>query len=131
MSEKRSNRGTLIYKSKDGAEERFYAPSNNLSVIYHCEFYEQLLLICTKTNIAVYDSVKLLKINESKKGTHTASFILNTNYIAYASQGEDTNNKNVMIIWDYKSNSVVCKMTFTFEIEMVKASRRCILLASS
>jgi hypothetical protein len=40
MSEKRSTKNTLIYKGKEGVEERFYAPANNLSIIYHCEFYE-------------------------------------------------------------------------------------------
>lgn len=41
--------------------------------------------------------------------THVASFIPNTNYIAFVYYEDENQKKNVMAIWDYMNNKIVSK----------------------
>lgn len=84
MSEKKSLRGTLSAKGKDYTTEHLYIPDEHLLLIYHAQFYRDLLLLCMKHALVIYDIKNRVIKKEHKVTTHCAVFIPNTPYVAYA-----------------------------------------------
>lgn len=88
MSEKKSLRGTLSTKSKDTNTEQLFIPDEYLLVIFHAQFYCNLLLLCTKNFVLIYDLKVKAIVKEHKVFAHIAAFIPNTPYIAYVIANE-------------------------------------------
>jgi hypothetical protein len=129
MSEKKSIRGTLSAKSKEFSTDHLYIPDENLLLIYHAEFYRDYLMLCMKHAIIIYSIKSKAVIKEHRATTHTASFIPNTPYIAFANA--NANGKYTKLdVWNYEKNTIDSTLTFSFEIETLKASHHCLIFSS-
>jgi hypothetical protein len=109
--------------------DHLFIPDEHLLLVYHAEFYRHYLLLCLHSTLLVYDLKRKAVFKEHRVATHCAAFVPNTPYIALA--GTDREGlRRVLEIWNYEKDSVDSRVTFTFEIETLRASHHCLIFSS-
>ena len=128
-SEKKSIRATHSAKSKEISMDPLFVPDEHLLLVYHAEFYQHYLLLCLPHCLILYDLSRKSIYRERKIHTHSAVFIPFTPYIALVSRDREE-RACILEVWNYQNDTIDCRLTFTFEIENLKASHRCLILSS-